>query len=74
MLQSFSAGQKDPDTTPQCSDMLTAPGIGHEIPEKIGNSHIISWLSMADYAYFSPVGDDGPQYQLIFDSIKENGE
>jgi len=71
--QSFSAGQKDPDGTPQCSDMLTVPGIGHEIPEKSYKGEV-SWLSMADYAFFTPMGDGGPQYQLIFDSIKEDGK
>jgi hypothetical protein len=70
-FQSFSAGQKNPDSTPQCSDMLEIPGIGHEIPEKSGKD--TTWLSMANYAYFTPTGDGGPQYQLIFDSIKENG-
>jgi hypothetical protein len=64
-FQSFSVGRQEPDATPQCSDMLVIPGIGHEIPEK-------HWFSASDFAYFSPMGDDGPQYQLIFISIMED--
>jgi hypothetical protein len=71
-FESFGAGRTTPDSTPQCSDMLEIPGIGHEIPLKHGQD--ISWLAMADFAYFTPAGDQGPQYHLIFDSIKENGQ
>lgn len=58
-FQSFRVGHKDPDSTPQCTDMLTVPGIGHEIPEKNYKGDV-SWLSMADYAYFTRMDDGGP--------------
>jgi hypothetical protein len=52
--------------------MLVVPGLGNEIPVKNGED--ASWVAMGDVAYYTPSGDEGPQYHLIFDSIKENGK
>ena len=71
-FESFGPGRKIADSPPQCSYMLVAPGLGNEIPLKHGED--ASWVAMGDVAYYTPTGDEGPQYHLIFDSIKENGQ
>jgi hypothetical protein len=71
-FQSVSAGQKDPDSTPQCSDMLVVPGIGQEIPEKRDGQ--VRWLSAGTYAIYTPAEDGGPQLQFSFVSIKEDAQ
>lgn len=67
--QSFGVGRKNPDSPPDCTDLLTIPGVGNEIPEKIGKDS--AWLALASWAIFTPAGDDGPQLQLKFVSIKQ---
>jgi hypothetical protein len=68
-FQSFSFKNK-PDSTPDCSTMLEIPGIGHEIPEKTLDN--VSWLSTGSFGIYTPAGDDGPQYQLKFITIRQS--
>jgi hypothetical protein len=69
-FQSFGMGKKTPDQTPDCTDLITVPGIGHEVPEnKDGKA---AWLSMGSWAIFTPLGDEGPQYHLKFVSIEQD--
>jgi hypothetical protein len=68
-FQSFSVGSKNPDRKPDCTDLLTVPGVGNELPEKVGKDS--AWVALAEWAIFTPAGDEGPQYQLKFVSIKQ---
>jgi len=69
-FQSFSTGRKDPDSTPDCTGILTIHGVGQEIPEKWGDQ--VRWLSAGTFAIFTPAGDGGPQLQFTFVSIRES--
>jgi hypothetical protein len=69
-FQSFGSGKKTPDLTPDCTDLITLPGIGHQIPENQDGKTV--WVSAGNWAVFTPLGEEGPQYQLKFASIEQD--
>jgi hypothetical protein len=69
-FQSFGMGKKTPDPTPDCTDLITMPGIGHQVPENADGK--TAWVSAGSWAIFTLLGDEGPQYHLKFVSIEQD--
>jgi hypothetical protein len=74
-MNSFSTTSRQPDAVPDCSFVLTMPGIGNELPERMfpgRKDGWISWYSQGNVGTYTPAGDKGPQFSFEFVSITES--
>lgn len=65
--QSFHSGEASSDDPADCSQMLSLPGVGQELPEK-GNGEV-KVLVVDNMMFWSPSGDARPRFHLKIVSV-----
>ena len=68
--QSFHSGQSGSDDPADCSEMLSLPGVGQELPEK--RSQEVKVLVVDNMMFWSPAGDARPRFHLKIVGVKED--
>jgi hypothetical protein len=66
--QSFHSGQSGSDDPADCSEMLSLPGIGQELPEKRNGE--VEVLIIDKMLFWTPAGDSRPKFHLKITSVK----